>query len=598
MLIVSWNVAGLKPALQKIHTDYANDTTANARSSSKPSPFATYLALHGDISILCLQEHKIPLASLSSRSEPHQCSSVTGYESFWSCNTNAKSRGFNGVVTYAKVGMVRSADAFPLKDEELDSQGRCVMTNHGSWVLFNVYVPNGGMTPEGLVNKMRFLNALRRAMKRQRQEGMRVVLVGDMNAKIDKRDLYWRHRVLNIDDVLEQIRAIRRDDADCDIPPWKVDIERHWDTISSVCQTVEAIPCMTTNPTTKQTFNKFRARVKLPDGKNVMLGSNEDSAEEALESYSFDERFFVDPENGASTLIRKKNVLGIDSLAELMAKIANVKWDEKILRAIAESDEAGLNPDSPSYLWMKMLIEEDGMVDVFRHFYSEAEARQFTNKRYTNEGGRIDFTFVDKPLLEFVDKGDNQTLRCGKESHDNPLGEEAALMAATANGLFEPGTYAGGGIAIPTKRALDSQFGPPHTGMIYTPPSYSDHIAISLFMKSSFDELTGTLTLDWKDSATRKSQPHKKQRSIASFLCASAPKQSDSSGVFTSLNDKKRLMPSDNAATKKKTLASYFGNSNMSNIGPRSASSHSRTKSASTHGKKIPQNNILNHFKK
>lgn len=139
---------------------------------------------------------------------------------------------------------------------------------------------------------------------------------------------------------------------------------------------LQAIPCLTTNPTTKQTFNKFRARVKLPDSKYVMLGSNEDNAEDALGSYSFDEQFYVDPESGASTLIRKKNVLSIDSLAELMAKVVNVIWDETTLRTIAESDEAGLNPDSPSYLWMKMLTEEDGMVDVFRYFYAEAQARR------------------------------------------------------------------------------------------------------------------------------------------------------------------------------------------------------------------------------
>jgi hypothetical protein len=58
-----------------------------------------------------------------------------------------------------------------------------------------------------------------------------------------------------------------------------------------------------------------------------------------------------------------------------MSKIANVAWDEKTLRVIAESDEAGLNPDSPSFLWMKAIVEEDEMVDVFRHFYPQAEAR-------------------------------------------------------------------------------------------------------------------------------------------------------------------------------------------------------------------------------
>ncbi len=64
------------------------------------------------------------------------------------------------------------------------------------------------------------------------------------------------------------------------------------------------------------------------------------------------------------------------------------------------------------------------------------------NKRYTNEGGRIDFTLVDQELAEFVEPNDGRTLRCGKEGpHADPLGEEAALSAATAGGLFESGSF-------------------------------------------------------------------------------------------------------------------------------------------------------------
>ena len=99
MLIVSWNVAGLKPALQKIHSDYGSSSSSVAAASSASStksksdkgasaknkkkdsidPFANYIRLHGDVDILCLQEHKIPLTQLSSRSEPHRCSSIEGY---------------------------------------------------------------------------------------------------------------------------------------------------------------------------------------------------------------------------------------------------------------------------------------------------------------------------------------------------------------------------------------------------------------------------------------------------------------------------------------------------------------------------------------
>ena len=139
------------------------------------------------------------------------------------------------MVTYAKIGTVQSADVHPFKDEALDSQGRCVMTDHGKFVLFNVYVPNGGCTLEGLVNKIKFLNALRNAMKKQREEGKAVMLVGDMNAKIDKRDIYWKHRCVNLDEVLEGLKS-RGDD---DVPQWKIDVERHWSTILSVLQTIE-----------------------------------------------------------------------------------------------------------------------------------------------------------------------------------------------------------------------------------------------------------------------------------------------------------------------------------------------------------------------
>ena len=135
------------------------------------------------------------------------------------------------MVTYAKVGTVLAADVNPFKNEELDSQGRCVMTDHGKFVLFNVYVPNGGGNSEGFVNKMKFLNALRKAMAEQRKEGKAVMLVGDMNAKIDKKDIFWRHRCLNVDEVLKE--------RNNELPKWKADIKCHWSVISDVLKTIE-----------------------------------------------------------------------------------------------------------------------------------------------------------------------------------------------------------------------------------------------------------------------------------------------------------------------------------------------------------------------
>ena len=599
MLILSWNVAGLKPALQKIHSDYggssasssaatassSNATTASSSKSTKTKidPFTNYLRLHGDIDLLCLQEHKIPLTQLSSRSEPHRCSTIDGYESFWSCATDQKSKGFNGVVTYAKVGTVQSANSTPLNDPELDNQGRCIMTNHGKFVVFNVYVPCGGGT-HTLPKKMKFLHALSNAMEKQRAEGKHVILVGDMNLKIDKRDVYWKGRCLNVDDILHDMKVQQQQDGGgVDFPKWKKDLSEHWSTIEQVLQTKEAMPRQTTNPSTKQTYDRFRTRVTIGgEKKSVMLGSYEDSAEEALAYYTFDGATYIDPISNTNdtTVYRKKNLMCVDTLVELMSKIGNVTWDEITQREIANSDEVGLNPDNPPTLWMKGLLDgENGMVDVFRHFYPTAEGRftvwhQMQQKRYTNEGTRIDFTLVDKALMCHVKPNDGQTLRCGKEPHSDPLGEEAAFNAATAGGLFVGGSFQGGGIASATQRALDTQFGESHNGMIYTPPSYSDHIGVSLVMKDSFKDFMGDLELS-NDTATKKAQPHKKQRSISSFFSSAASSSTkkssstissksaaSSSSASASAGMKRSANTQDEKgkAEKKKGLYSFFGN--------------------------------------
>jgi len=168
-----------------------------------------------------------------------------------------------------------------------------------------------------------------------------------------------------------------------------------------------------------------------------------------------------------------------------------------------------------------------------------------------------------------------QTLRCGRKPHINPLGEEAALMAATGGGLFEGGSFSGGGIATATQTALDTQFGEAHCGMIYTPPSYSDHIAVSLLMKSSFkDEFVGQLTLG-KDAATRKAQPHKKQQSISSFFGTAGAKKKSSSNVS-----------SKSASSGEKRSIS------------RGSSISSSKSSSSSKRRSVPKHSVLKHFGK
>jgi exonuclease III len=64
-----------------------------------------------------------------------------GWQIFFAPCLDKKASGFNGVATYVRSPLptVR-ADARPLGDEELDGLGRCLLTDHGPLVVFNVYV--------------------------------------------------------------------------------------------------------------------------------------------------------------------------------------------------------------------------------------------------------------------------------------------------------------------------------------------------------------------------------------------------------------------------------------------------------------------------
>lgn len=510
MLILSWNVAGLSTTVLRIHEFYPHD-------NNKTCPLAAYFERH-HADIVCLQEHKIPKEQLSNRSEPKHASHVPGYESFWGCCVDAKKKGLNGVVTYAKKGTVLSADASPLGVEHLDRQGRCVVTDHGAFCVWNVYVPASG---NGYVVKMEFLQALRRAMQQKRKEKPQM-LVGDLNISHTNLDVPWKERVLRVDVVLKEAQLDKSL-----LPQWKRDIARHWQTIKSVMKTAKAIKTKTTNTITKQQFEKYRLAVKLPDGSQVYLGKHELTEEHCFHEFNLEEHSYQDPSTGETILAKEANTVSIGILAELMAKIVSVQWSEDLQRDIAQSD-GDVSHLSPSRRWLNAIIEEDGMVDPMRYLYPTAEARftcwnQFTNQRYVNNGIRIDYTLVDKALLEFVSKGNVSSLRsCGDSTDVDPLSERAALKAATADGKFEPVSFEGGGITDVSQRVLDTQFGPPHTGMIYTPPSFSDHIAISLLLEK--DDLllsnSAPLVLLENDSKTRKAQPHKKQQTIASFFTA------------------------------------------------------------------------------
>jgi hypothetical protein len=197
--------------------------------------------------------------------------------------------------------------------------------------------------------------------------------------------------------------------------------------------------------------------------------------------------------------------------------------------------------------------------------------QQYTNQRFQNNGARIDFFLADQDLMEYVEKGG--PLRCCAPSTDmdnmDPLSEEAALRAATANGAFQGASFQGGGIAPATQKALDTQFmGTPHTGIIYTPPSFSDHVAVSLLLKN--DIVHTPLVLDESDAQTRKAQPHKAQRSVAAFFGTKTKSNNTTTvSLNASLETKKKKHSMTESERRQNAAKSFFtprssphGNSN------------------------------------
>lgn len=319
----------------------------------------------------------------------------------------------------------------------------------------------------------------------------------------------------------------------------------------------QAVKRQTTNPTTGEKFDKYCVVVTLAKDNNRMitLGKAEASKEEALLRYALSACTYDDEEteksDGSNCVM-----ISLDLLTELMSKVCGVEWTMTTQRLIASSDYY-LYHESPTITWLRGLIDNDQMIDAFRFFYPHEQGRftcwnQYTNKRFVNDGNRIDYTLVDKELEPFLRKGAQLRGVCGENDND-PYSDKAALNAVTANGGYKAASFDGSGIANASQDALDSQFGQVHSGMIYTPPSYSDHIAVSLLLDDTLVE--AFVQLDETDRPTRKAQPHKMQSSIKSFFSGDCNKKTSDSKtqlpIVRSLRDTSQVLKSTTKATYK-----------------------------------------------
>ena len=182
MRIVTWNVASLNGL---------------ASAAERFGGVARLLdALGADV--LCVQETKLSHERLTRRDDAVRALAVQpGCESFWSgSRAEGVRKGHAGVATFVREAWspVAAAEGAGLLggDGELEREGRALLTDHGAFVVLNVYVPNAGEAParERLPAKMRFLRALQALVRAQRAVGKAVVVCGDLNVARSGRDVY------------------------------------------------------------------------------------------------------------------------------------------------------------------------------------------------------------------------------------------------------------------------------------------------------------------------------------------------------------------------------------------------------------------------
>ena len=155
---ISWNVNGLRAVQRKGFMDWFQAESPD---------------------ILCLQETKLTQDQI-----PPELVQVEGYHNYFN---SADRKGYSGVAIYTKQAPESVTRGFGI--ERFDSEGRVLMADYGTYVLFGIYFPNGRRSADRLQYKMDFYDAFLETAQSIRAQGKNVVFCGDLNTAHKEIDL-------------------------------------------------------------------------------------------------------------------------------------------------------------------------------------------------------------------------------------------------------------------------------------------------------------------------------------------------------------------------------------------------------------------------
>lgn len=154
MKIVSWNVNGLRAALNKGFMDFFNEVNAD---------------------VFCIQETKMQEGQVKVE--------FGEYKQYWN---SAEKKGYSGTAIFTKIEPI--SVSYGLGVEEHDKEGRVITLEFDKFYLVNCYTPNSKRELERLDYRMIWEDEMRKYLK-QLDEKKPVIYCGDLNVAHKEIDL-------------------------------------------------------------------------------------------------------------------------------------------------------------------------------------------------------------------------------------------------------------------------------------------------------------------------------------------------------------------------------------------------------------------------
>jgi exodeoxyribonuclease III len=156
--LISWNVNGLRAVARKGFSNFIK----------KYQP-----------DVLCIQETKAREMDLG-----FDIKSIGDYHSYFS---SAERKGYSGVAIYSK--SQPKVVEFKIGIDKFDQEGRVIMADFESFILLNVYFPNGKRNKDRLAYKMEFYDEFLKLTNKLQKNGKKIIVCGDVNTAHREIDL-------------------------------------------------------------------------------------------------------------------------------------------------------------------------------------------------------------------------------------------------------------------------------------------------------------------------------------------------------------------------------------------------------------------------